>query len=185
MSRSVIPFTTPDVSALARSLREQLAQCDHAPSHLEMLNMLARAIGQRNFQSLRAQLAAADKLRSEGAPPEPVDHVQLLRTARHFDVAGCLISWPAKTSLRDDCLWVLWSQLPPRQSLTETELNRRLRALHSFGDHALLRRDLCDAGLVARTPDGRDYRRVERRPPAQAAALIHHLSPRMADRRAS
>jgi hypothetical protein len=30
--------------------------------------------------------------------------------------------------------------------------------------------------LVARTADGREYRRVERQPPPQAIALIHHLA---------
>ena len=65
-----------------------------------------------------------------------------------------------------------------RFGLPEEELNRLLRAAHLFGDHALLRRELCDRGLVARTKDGREYRRVERQPSPEARELIRHLSAR-------
>jgi hypothetical protein len=47
--------------------------------------------------------------------------------------------------------------------------------LHRFGDSALLRRELFDGGWVSRTPDGSDYRRIEREPPPEALALIQHL----------
>jgi len=53
---------------------------------------------------------------------------------------------------------------------------------HGGGDHAILRRSLCDGGLVSRTRDGRVYRRVERRPPPEAAALICHLKARVLPR---
>jgi hypothetical protein len=45
MSRLVFPFYANDISELARSLRSQLAACDHTPGHVELLNMLARAEG--------------------------------------------------------------------------------------------------------------------------------------------
>ncbi len=54
-------------------------------------------------------------------------------------------------------------------------MNEIIKARHLFGDHAILRRSLCNSGLLARTPDGRVYRRVERRPTADAAALIRRL----------
>jgi hypothetical protein len=75
---------------------------------------------------------------------------------------------------------VLWSRLPPRQAYSEAEINRALNGEHAFGDHALLRRELVDQGLVRRTADGREYRRVEQAPPADAVALIRHLGPRRA-----
>ncbi|WP_339037370.1 DUF2087 domain-containing protein [Bradyrhizobium symbiodeficiens] len=53
----------------------------------------------------------------------------------------------------------------------KTLLNRQ----HAFADDALLRRALCDHGLVFRTADGREYRRIERRPPTEATALLRHL----------
>jgi len=70
---------------------------------------------------------------------------------------------------------VLWAGFPSRCSLAEAEVKTLLNRLHAFGDDALLRRALCDHGLVVRTSDGRAYRRIERRPPAEAAALLRCL----------
>ncbi len=175
MSRTTLPFHTQDISALARSLRAQLSQCEQPPSHVELLNMLARSAGHRNFQSWRAQVAARDLLDNPPAEPAPVDYVLLKQLLRYFDSSGRLARWPGKFSHREPCLWVLWSNLPPRQALSEDGINRILQANHMFRDHALLRRMMCDAGMVVRTADGREYKRVERRPPAEAAALIHQL----------
>jgi hypothetical protein len=176
MSRPAIPFSADDISALARSLRAKLALCEHTPGHVELLNMLVRSTGHRNFQSYRAQLAARRRLEQAKPAPPVVDHVRVLKLTRYFDPQGRLASWPARTGLQQICLWVLWSKLPPRQTLTEDQLNRHIRANHAFGDHALLRRELCDQGLVARTPDGRQYSRIEREPSPEALALIHHLA---------
>ncbi len=180
MSRTLIPFSTCDISALARTLGSQLAECDHTPGHVELLNMLARSTGHRNFQSLRAQAIAHERLDAPKPLPEPVDFAQIQRLARYFDAQGRLSSWPAKSSLQAVCLWIFWSKLPPRQSLTENELNQQIRANHLFGDHALLRRELCNHGLLTRTADGREYRRVERQPPVEALTLIRHLAGRAA-----
>jgi hypothetical protein len=178
MSKTHIPFSTGDISALARSLGAQLDGAGHAPGHVELLNMLARAAGHRNFQSLRAQQVARERLDATEPASAPVDFVQVRRLARYFDAQGRLKSWPAKPSLRATCLWVLWSKLPSGENQGEEELNRRIRAGHLFGDHALLRRELCDRGLVKRTADGREYRRVECRPSGEAIELIRHLAGR-------
>jgi len=177
MSRDFLPFHSDDISALARSLKGQLAACEHQPSHVELLNMLARSNGYRNFQHFRAQLAARDLLDSQQPipEPEPVDFVRIRRLLRVFDQDGRLIRWPSKRSQQELCLWVLWSKLPARQVFTEAEIKQHLNAGHLFGDHALLRRWLCDYGMMSRTRDGREYRRVERRPPPEALALIGHL----------
>jgi hypothetical protein len=138
--------------------------------------MLARASGHRNFQSLRAQETARHRLDRPKPAPEPVDLEQVLRVARHFDGSGRLATWPAKRTVQITCLWVLWSRLPAREPLTEEQLNRHLRANHLFSDHALLRRELCDQNLLARTPNGREYRRVERSPSGESLALIRYLN---------
>ena len=176
MSRTSIPFTTGDVSALARSLRKQLSGHEGAPGHVEMLNMLARAAGYRNFQSLRAQMAAEERLERAQAETKPVDFVRVEAAARHFDPMGRMATWPVKASLQEVCLWVLWSRLPAREAMTEMRLNQVIRSSHLFGDHALLRRELCDRGLVSRTENGREYRRVEREPSPEGLALIRRIS---------
>jgi hypothetical protein len=42
MTRPVFPFYASDISALARSLNQQITESGHLPGHLEILNMLAR-----------------------------------------------------------------------------------------------------------------------------------------------
>jgi hypothetical protein len=177
MSRTLLPFHSDDISALARSLKGQLANCESQPSHLELLNMLTRANGYRNFQHYRAQLAAQDRLKNRppASEPESIDFVRVKRLLRMFDAEGKLARWPSKRSQQELCLWVIWSRLPVRQALTEKEINLLLKDNHLFGDHTLLRRWLCDYRMMSRTRDGREYRRVEKRPPAEALELIRQL----------
>lgn len=180
MSRSQLPFATPDVSALARSLGRELGACGETPGHVQLLNMLARGAGYRNFQHFRAQHAAESRLAEVPVPPPPVDLTRVAHAAQHFDAAGRLARWPAKDSRRILCLWVLWSRIPAGETFGERQVNMRLRAEHLFDDPALLRREMFDRGLVWRTPDGRAYRRIEQRPPDEALALIRHLGRRCA-----
>lgn len=70
---------------------------------------------------------------------------------------------------------MLWARLPTDVALSEPEINRLIQTAHLFGDHAILRRELVNTGLVERTPDCKVYRRVERRPPPEALALIRRL----------
>lgn len=170
MPRTAIPYAAPDISALAKSLRDQLARQGPAPGHVEMLNILARAAGAKNFQHFRARTVAPE------APPEAAaDLARVEKIARQFDGEGRLTQWPAKPSQQALALWALWAALPVGDAVAEPVFNARLNALHTFGDPAILRRSLVSAGLVSRTLDCRDYRRIERRPPAEAQALIRRL----------
>lgn len=179
MSRTILPFHAEDISALARSLKDELAGLDRQPGHVELLNMLARGVGCRNFQHFRAQSAAREALTQPFAPPrEPADFVKVRRVARHFDPSGNLLRWPGKYSERQLCLWVLWSRLRARQVMSEKQVNEGLNAQHTFGDHALLRRELVEGGWLIRTRDGSRYERVERRPPGDAVELARAVTPR-------
>lgn len=179
MSRTPMPFATSDISALARSLAGQIGAHDGPPGHVEWLNILARAGGFKNFQHFRAQWEAREKLEAPPPPPpDPIDTVRLARIARYFDDAGRLIRWPGKANHRVDCLWVLWSRLPAKTVMHEREVNERLNAEHLFGDHALMRRELVDRGMMWRTLDGREYRRLEAPPPPAALELIRVLATR-------
>src|SRR5262245_13010035 len=141
MTKSIFPFYASDISALARSLNTQLAGCEHPPGHLELLNMLARAVGSRNFQHFRAQVIAEKRLLLASDVAAPVDYVALRRLSRYFDANSRLVRWPKKFSHQEPCLWVLWSKLPPRKILSEREMNQLLLANHNFEDPALLRRE--------------------------------------------
>ncbi|MFD2233474.1 DUF2087 domain-containing protein [Phaeospirillum tilakii] len=181
MARPIFPFAIGDISALARSLGRELASRDGLPGHVDLLNILSRSAGFRNFQHFRAQAAAADRLARPPVSPveeEPVDLVRVERVLRLFDPAGRLIRWPGKDSQRVLCLWALWAAIPAGRRFAEKEVNALLAARHHFGDHALLRREMVDRGLMWRTADGSLYRRVEQRPPAEARAVIRRLSGR-------
>ncbi|MCW3835519.1 DUF2087 domain-containing protein [Sphingomonas canadensis] len=176
MSREVIAYSVSDISALAKSLRAQMAAREAPPGHVEMLNILARAAGHRNFQHLRAQANARDAL-ERPAPPAavPLDHVLVQRAARYFDADGKLAQWPARTGLQHLCVWALWAQVPPGEVFSERQISLLLNTLHNFGDAAILRRVLSENGLMTRTRDGRIYCRREQAPPPEAAALIRYL----------
>ncbi len=53
-----------------------------------------------------------------------------------------------------------------------------LKALNGFGDHVLMRREMIDWGMMTRSLDCKVYRRVETKPPAEAASLIARLQER-------
>lgn len=194
MSRTPLPYSAGDISALARSLRTQLAGQNEPPSHLTWLNMLAKAGGFRNFQHFKAQaeaappilaappaeLTAADPAEPAAAAAPELDMTRVVKVARCFDASGSLQRWPSKLSEQRLGLWVLWSRIDGGATMTEKQINQVLNAHHHFGDHALLRRDMVELGLLTRTRDGREYRRVERQPPPEALALFRHLKSRPA-----
>lgn len=177
MTRTMIPFHAGDISSLARTLRTQLIARESVPGHVELLNMLARAVGRRNFQQLRAES-------QDGAPPQavtaedaptPVDQRRIERVRRCFGADGKLSRWPAKREDQVLALWCLWARLPSRRDFTEQEISQVLRDLHDFGDHALLRRELVESRLVSRTPDCRAYRRIEQPPSADVTELLRQV----------
>jgi Uncharacterized protein conserved in bacteria len=175
MSRTVMTYQAPDISALARTLKREIDGRPEKPGHVELLNILSRAIGFRNFQHLKAARAAGERMAAAPEPVAAIDHVRVEAARRCFDGDGVLMRWPAKTTLQRLCLWGLWARFPAGREMDEKEVNERLKALHRFGDHALLRREMFNLGLLFRTPDCRVYRRVEQRPPAEALSLIGAL----------
>ncbi|SDB36231.1 hypothetical protein SAMN05660653_01708 [Desulfonatronum thiosulfatophilum] len=175
MSKNPLPFGVNDIGAFARSVRKSLDGLERSPSHVEMLNLLARAGGFRNFQHFKAQHEAGTSLQTFPPVQAEVDYRLVKQLVRLFDDNGRLVRWPKKFTLRMFCLWALWSRFPARTSMTEREISDWLQERHCFGDHALLRRELVDRRLVTRTPDGRVYTRIEQRPPAEAAALFEQL----------
>lgn len=175
MSRTCLPFHVGDVSSFAKSLRRSLDGLEKTPSHLEMLNLLTKAGGYRNFQHFKAQTEAREKL-AEPQPMAPTVNYKLVhKLTRFFDAQGRLIRWPGKYSQRMLCLWIIWARIPARTTYTEKEISALLNVLHLFGDHALLRRELVNNHMMKRTPDGRQYKRLELRPPDDAVALLQRL----------
>ena len=181
MPRQAVPLHAADVSSFAKSLVQQIAQTPQPLGHLQWLNMLARAAGHRNFQSLRAHAGAVGL--ATGAPaPGDASPAALTDTAakalRQFDDHGRLTRWPIKHSVQRVMLWGLWLRFDARRKYSEREVNAVLNAWHLFGDHCTLRRELIEMRLLERKPDGSAYRKVAARPEPETAAFLRALRAR-------
>jgi hypothetical protein len=165
MGRQPVSLVIADVSAFARALRAG----DPPGGHQAWLNRIAKAAGYRNFQHLAA-------LRKDAEPP--ADEARVARALRWFDGSGRFARWPARQSLRDLCLWAFWARLPPSTEWHEREISALIDSLTALKDAAQIRRSLVETGLLTRNPDGTGYRRIERRPPPDARALIAALGQR-------
>lgn len=182
MTRLQVPLATPDVSALAKTLKSFLHERHAAgkppPGHVELLNLLARAAGLRNFATLKAASLAASAQGSAAAAAVlagraaakglAIDLAALSPTARkalmQFDEAHRLVRLPNKLSVQQMAMWALWTQFAARRSYTEKEVNAILNAHHVFGDPATLRRELVNMKLLGRLSDCSKYWKEARRP---------------------
>lgn len=192
MSRTPLAFTVADATAFARHLGRALADRHAAgqrpPGHVELLNLMARALGHRNLQALQADARAAASAPAPDAPaaltlPAPALAVQdrpppaaLSAHARkalmQFDSRGRLVRWPNKFTVQRLAMWVLWTHFDGRRVYTEREVNRILEAANAFGDHVTLRRELVNHKLLQRKSDCSEYRKVAARPDDEARALL-------------
>jgi len=78
-----------------------------------------------------------------------------LETIKNDD--GIITRWPKKKEEKRAVLEYLITKFEPGKKYSEFEVNMILKRWHSFGDHALLRRELFDAFLLDRTPDCKWY----------------------------
>lgn len=178
MPRIDVPLHAADISSFAKSLGRELKQtheqAQRPPGHVELLNMLARAAGYRNFQSLKARPAPAAAAPWLAVPPAGLSDMAA-KALRQFDVHGRLTRWPIKFSVQRLMLWGLWMRFDARRRYSEREVNEVLNAWHLFGDHCTLRRELVEMKLLARTDGGAEYRKLPRRPETEAVALMRAL----------
>jgi hypothetical protein len=77
--------------------------------------------------------------------------------ARLLDAGGRVTVWPSKQGKKQAVLAYLATHFEVGRDYSEAEVNARLSALNTFGDHALLRRELFDRGWLERTADGSRY----------------------------
>lgn len=164
MTRELLSFGVADVSSLAKSLKKEL-EGNPNPSHLEIMNMLARGAGFQNFQHFRAgQVNLEPSMAAEILPQD--DEIEntkseLKKVTKFFDKNLVVTKWPIKESSRKILLWYFWSRIPYEITFNEISISRLLDALHSFGDAAVIRRYLVSYGFMERSKDGAKYKRLE------------------------
>lgn len=83
-----------------------------------------------------------------------------------IDEEGRLTAWPSRKRRADQiaALHYLLQFFPKDQELNEAEVNAILKARHTFGDWALLRREMFELGLLGRTADVTRYWVIKGRP---------------------
>lgn len=180
MSRTTIPLYVSDLSAFTKSLRTSLAAhfetAQQVPSHLVLMNCIARAAGFQNVQSLKASppaLFAPPVVQRESAEqPAPKLTPLALKTLSQFDKEGRLLRLPNKLSVQKLAVWCLWTRFSAKRSYNEREINDVLKAYNTFGDHATLRRELVETKLLERTPDCAVYRKCAAKPSDEIAAML-------------
>ncbi len=183
MSRIPLCLAVPDASAFAKSLGQSLktrhAAGNSPPGHVELLNLMARALGHRNLQSLQASAAGAAVAFLRAPPLAAEDQplpAKLSDNARkalmQFDSRGRLLRWPTKFSVQKLAMWVLWTFFDGRRVYTAAVVNQVLKGANAFGDHATLRRELINHQLMARKSDCSEYRKLSPRPDDEARALL-------------
>lgn len=189
MTRLLVPLATPDVSAFSKTLKNFLDQRHAAgkapPSHVELLNLLARAVGLRNFATLKKTASVAPATAPTAIPGDvplaahkgdAVDLSTLSTTARkallQFDDTGRLVRLPNKLSVQQMTMWALWTQFAAHRRYTEKEVNAIANAFHTFGDQATLRRELVNMKLLGRKSDCSEYWKEPQRPAAEVQAFL-------------
>jgi hypothetical protein len=177
MSKELFALHIADVSAFARTLGHALRERHPAkpapPGQVEMLNLIARTQGQRNWQALRQALRLVPPVQPAKTSPVAIPLSDNARKAlAHFDTRGRLMRWPVKFSIQKLVMWVLWTRFDAKRSYTESEVNAILKSANLFFDHATLRRELVNHQLMARKSDCSDYRKLPARPGDEARALL-------------
>lgn len=180
--RQSLSFVVPDASQFARSLGQSLKSrhqpgepAPAPPGHVELLNLIARALGHRNLQALQVAVATPlpePPLAAEDRPPPLALTANARKALQQFDSRGRLVRWPHKFSVQKLAMWVLWSLFEGQRVYTEREVNEVLKAANAFGDHVTLRRELINHRLMSRKDDCSEYRKLPVRPDDEARALL-------------
>jgi len=91
--------------------------------------------------------------------------VDLTIALKNFlDAEGRLVRYPAKHKVKLLALFYLTGKFERGRVYSEKEVNQVLRNWHTFGDWAMLRRDLYDLRFLSRRADGSEYWLEEQQP---------------------
>ncbi len=187
--RDRVPLHCDDLSQFAKALRQQLGEHlgqspGSAPSHVQLLNMLARAAGHRSVQALRAQAtltrapAPTAAAPAVSTAPTATLGAHAVKALTQFDEHGRLARWPYKFAVQRLAMWGLWLRFDSGRTYTEREVNEILKAWTTYGDHVTPRRELVEMKLLGRKPDCSAYWKEPQRPTDEVRALLQALRAR-------
>lgn len=173
---TTVPLHAADISAFCKALRQQLIEkgVTNPPSHVMLLNSIAKSAGHRNYQALRASSDHQTPLPQPLAARSGLSRA-VAKAIGHFDSAGRLMRWPTQFAVQRIALWGLWCRLPAKRDLSEREVNEYLSQFHTFADNATLRRELVNMKMLWRTKDGSVYRKEHPLQSEEAVAFLKEL----------
>jgi hypothetical protein len=161
MSRISVRLDITDLSRFAKSLSKQWPESK--PTHLSLMNLLAKSAGYKNFQHLKAQ--------SESTTQSPLTPNEK-RWSRLISAVGCLIRWPSKRKDQLAVLWRIYDALPEFDRWEYRQLDGWIKDQIEFGDHVLVRREMVELEMIGRTDDGRMYWKVKQEMPEEFIPFI-------------
>jgi hypothetical protein len=77
-----------------------------------------------------------------------------------LDDRGRVKQWPSKRAAQIKVIEYIANHFPKGSKFSESELNEEIKQLHTFGDWAILRREMCDLGYFDRDKSGITYLRT-------------------------
>ena len=77
-----------------------------------------------------------------------------------LDDEGRVRQWPSKRAVQLEVIEYIAGNFPHGSEFSEVELNAEIKKFHTFGDWAILRREMCDAGYFVRDINGIVYQRT-------------------------
>ncbi len=77
-----------------------------------------------------------------------------------LDSDGRVKQWPSKRAAQLEVIEYIAGKFPEGTRCNEAELNEEIKKLHTFGDWAILRREMCDMGYFDRDRNGTVYLRT-------------------------
>ncbi|KAF0110574.1 MAG: hypothetical protein FD163_557 [Hyphomonadaceae bacterium] len=172
MPKEFVPFACPDISRLAKSIKKHLDKSEKKPSHVEILNIFARESGYKNFQQMRASSDVTTSAKDNSFKENTIGAQNLQKLKRYLDDKARVKTLPSKQSLQLMIVWYIWGHIAAQISFTEIELNHLLNRYHTFGDAALLRRYMFELGLVSRSSNCQDYRKLSPTIPSEYSEIV-------------
>ena len=79
------------------------------------------------------------------------------RIQRFLDEEGRVKTWASKSTTKLEILQYVAEKFEKDRIYTEKEVNAIIDRWHTFGDYFLIRRELVDHSLLARTTNGAQY----------------------------
>lgn len=82
------------------------------------------------------------------------------RLQNFLDKNGRVTQWPSKRAAQLEVIEYIANHFPGGMQYNEADLNEKIKSLHTFGDWAIIRREMYELGYFERDRNGTVYTRT-------------------------